>query len=301
MATNRSDSVLRQIRTLFSLGHVGGRADGELLEWFEAHHAEAQAAFEELVARHGGMVLDVCRRILRDPHDVDDAFQATFLVLVRRAGSIRNRGALGGWLHRVALRVALRAKAEAARRRTAEQQAAAAGTSAPSPDDIERGEARRAVHEELDRLSAPYRMALVACHLEELTHEEAARRLGWPVGTVRSRLARGRDRLRSRLARRGLAPTAAALAAALAAESASAAPLAPAVPEALVESTIRAAMSFAAGGAVAGSASATAAALTQGVLTTMTMNQWKWLSAGVLSLGLVSGGVGVVASQVAGG
>src|SRR3954454_4851151 len=147
MATRRADSMLRQVRTLFSLGRVGDRADGELLEWFESHHAEAEAAFEELVVRHGPMVLDVCRRVLRDPHDVEDAFQATFLVLVRRAGSIRNRDNLGGWLHRVALRVALRAKTEAAHRREIEQQAVAPETSDPTLDDIERADIRTALHE----------------------------------------------------------------------------------------------------------------------------------------------------------
>jgi polysaccharide export outer membrane protein len=105
MPTSRTNPALRQIRTLFGLGRVGDLTDGELLEWFQIHRAEAEAAFEELVGRHGSMVLDVCRRVLRDPHDAEDAFQATFLILVRRAGSVRDRDALGGWLHRVALRV----------------------------------------------------------------------------------------------------------------------------------------------------------------------------------------------------
>ncbi|WP_406698045.1 RNA polymerase sigma factor [Singulisphaera sp. Ch08] len=191
MATSRTNFTLRQIRTLFSLGRVGDRADGELLEWFESHHAEAEAAFEELVVRHGPMVLDVCRRVLRDPNDVADAFQATFLILVRRAGTIRNRDALGGWLHRVALRVALRAKSEAAHRHESEQQAAVPETADPTGDSIERADMRAALHEELDRIPATYRVAFVACYLEGLTHEEAANRLHWPVGTVRSRLARG--------------------------------------------------------------------------------------------------------------
>ena len=106
MARAGIDSALGQIRTLFSLGRVGDRADGEILEAFKTHQTEAEAAFAELVARHGAMVLDVCRRVLREPHDVEDAFQATFLILVRRAGGIRNHDSLGGWLHRVALRVA---------------------------------------------------------------------------------------------------------------------------------------------------------------------------------------------------
>ena len=145
MARTRTDTAVGQIRTLFTLGRVGDRADGEMLESFKTHHAEAEAAFEELVARHGPMVLHVCRRVLRDPHDVEDAFQATFLILVRRAGSIRNCDALGGWLHRVALRVALRAKTDAAHRREAEQQAVARNPRNATLDDIERADVRTAL------------------------------------------------------------------------------------------------------------------------------------------------------------
>src|SRR5690348_7717051 len=118
MKTRSNHSTLGEMRTIFSLGRVGDRADGELLDWFESHHAQAEAAFGELVIRHGAMVLDVCRRVLHDPHDAEDAFQATFLILARRTRSIRDRDSLGGWLHRVALRVALGAKADAARRCT---------------------------------------------------------------------------------------------------------------------------------------------------------------------------------------
>ncbi len=123
MATGRTPSALRQIHTLLSLGRVGDLADGQLLEWFTIQRAEAEMAFAELVTRHGPMVWDVCRRVLGNPNDAEDAFQATFLILVRRAGSVRDRDALGGWLHRVALRVALRAKADATRRRAVERQA----------------------------------------------------------------------------------------------------------------------------------------------------------------------------------
>ena len=190
--------VLGQIRTLFSLGRVGDRADGEILEAFKTHQTEAEAAFAELVARHGAMVLEVCRRVLREPQDVDDAFQATFLILVRRAGGIRNCDALGGWLHRVALRVALRAKSEALHRREVELPTITpAEEEVAGDDDLERAEIRRVLHEELDRIPSAYRTALVTCYLEGLTHEEAANRLGLPVGTVRSRLSRGRERLRA--------------------------------------------------------------------------------------------------------
>ena len=203
MAAIRTEPASGQIRTLFGLGRVGDRADGEILAWFRNHHAEAELAFAELVARHGRMVLEVCRRVLRDPHDVEDAFQATFLVLVRRAGSIRDQDAVGGWLHRVAMRVALRARAEAARRHNVEL-SAAVGASEVTEDHVERADLRTALHEELDRIPASYRAALVACYLEGLTHEEAANRLRLPVGTIRSRLSRGREKLRERLVRRGL-------------------------------------------------------------------------------------------------
>lgn len=220
MATNQSRVDHRQLNALFALGQLGARSDDELLEWFDSNQTRAQAAFEELVARHGGVVHDVCRRILRDPNDVDDAFQATFLILARRAGGIRDRASLGGWLHRVALRVALRLNAEAVRRRNVERQVAAARAHERACEDLARHEVQTSIHQELDRLPAAYRAAVIACHLEGLTHEEAANRLGWPVGTVRSRLARGRDRLRGRLLRRGLAPGVASGALATGAEAA---------------------------------------------------------------------------------
>ena len=139
--TRRAQTAGRPIRTLFSAGRLGDRTDGEILDWFEARHAEAESAFEELVARHGAMVPDVCRRVLRDPHDVDDAFQATFLVLVRRAGSIRNRDTLGGWLHRVALRIAVRARKRAEHRHEIEHALVSSVKLEPSEHETERAEA----------------------------------------------------------------------------------------------------------------------------------------------------------------
>jgi RNA polymerase sigma factor (sigma-70 family) len=280
MATSRTGSTLRQIRTLFSLGRVGDRADGELLDWFETHHAEAEAAFEELVARHGAMVQDVCRRVLRDRNDVDDAFQATFLVLVRRAGSIRNRDALGGWLHRVALRVALRVKSEAAVRREVEQQAVATGTTDLIVDNIEQADLRTAMHEELDRIPASYRAAIVACHLEGLTHEEAANQLRWPVGTVRSRLARGRDRLRDRLARRGLSPAVVLPALARRPEL---------VPTALQKLAAQSMCSYVAGHSLAGTVSAPVAALSERVIRAMNLRMLKIVAVVAVTIGAVGG------------
>jgi RNA polymerase sigma factor (sigma-70 family) len=280
MATRRTNSTLRQIRTLFSLGCVGDRADGELLEWFENHHAEAEAAFEELVVRHGPMVLDVCRRVLRDPNDVEDAFQATFLILVRRAGSIRNRDALGGWLHRVALRVALRAKSEAVHRHEIERQAVAPETDDLARDSIERADMRTALHEELDRIPATYRAALVACYLEGLTHEEAANRLHWPVGTVRSRLARGRDRLRDRLARRGFSPSIVLPALAKRPEL---------VPACLQKLATQSMFSYFAGHSLAGKVSAPVAALSESVIRMMSLRMLRIVAAVALTVGAIAG------------
>src|SRR5262249_22196880 len=158
--------------------------------------------------RHGPMVLATCRRVLRHAEDAEDAFQAAFLILARKAGSIRRSESVGGWLHRVAYRLALKARAGAARRRRplargepmtfADPTAAAAGQ-----------EAQALLDEELQRLPERYRSALVLCYLEGLTQEAAARRLGWSKGTLRRRLGQGRELLRRRLIRRGLAPSAA--------------------------------------------------------------------------------------------
>ncbi len=279
MARTRTDSAGGQIRALFTLGRVGDRADGEMLEWFTTHHAEAEAAFEELVARHGAMVMEVCRRILRDPHDVEDAFQATFLILVRRAGSIRDCDALGGWLHRVALRVALRARNEAASRREAERKIAPESSKAHL-DDMERADIRTALHEELDRIPGSYRAAIVACYLEGLTHEEAANRLRLPVGTVRSRLSRGRDRLRERLARRGLAPG-------VAFPALGGAPTP--VPAALHKLAARSLLSHLAGRSGTGAVSPSVTALAKTVIRAMNLKSLRLFAAVALAVGAVVG------------
>jgi len=250
------------------------------LEWFEVHHAEAAVAFEELVVRHGAMVLDVCRRVLHNPHDVEDAFQATFLVLARRAGSVRNRDALGGWLHRVALRVALRAKSEAAHRREVEQSVVAAANFVITARDIERADFRSVLHEELDRIPASYRAALVACYLEGLTHEEAAKRLGWPVGTVRSRLARGRDQLRDRLTRRGLAPGIALPMLASPPDL---------VPACLQKLTAQSMLSYVAGQFLVEKVSAPVATLAEGVIRAMKLRMLRILVSVALTVGAVAG------------
>ena len=151
------------------------------------------------------MVLSVCRRVLNDPHDAQDAFQATFLILVRRASTVRKRESIGDWLHGVARRVSAHARADLARRRLVERRAVTGALSAYQPrPDID-------FRDEVEYLPHDLRAVVVLCYLEGLTHEQAARRLGWPVGTVRSRLARARDRLCADLIRRGTAPETALL------------------------------------------------------------------------------------------
>jgi len=211
---------LKDVQTLFHVGAAGGLTDGQLLERFVAGDAStSEAAFAALVERHGPMVLRTCRQVVGDPHDALDASQATFLVLTRKAASVRARDSVAGWLHGVARRVALRARRDAARRRAHEHNAARdrPQTHAPaadaSPEDLS------ILHEELARLPARFREPIVLCHLEGLTAEAAAERLGCPRGTVLSRLSRGRKRLLHRLLRRGLAPAAGLAAAGLSARS----------------------------------------------------------------------------------
>lgn len=162
-----------------------------------------EAAFEAVLSRYGPMVWRVCREVLRNPHDAEDAFQATFLVFVRSAGTIRNRDALGRWLYETAYRIALRAKYQAARRTAAGGAEVERAESRPE-EDAEARELRPAVHDEVNRLPVKLRSAIVLCYFEGLSQDEAARQLACPLRTLKGRLSRGRELLRSRLTRRGL-------------------------------------------------------------------------------------------------
>ncbi len=275
MTSGRYGLVLREVGRLLGGGSASGLGSGPLLERFAS--GGDPAAFEALVSRHGPMVLGTCRRMLSDPLDVEDAFQATFLVLARKAGSIGDADRLGPWLHGVARRVAARSRALSSRRKAFER---------PGGDDlafeadcpVEGGELREVLDEELARLPEKYRAPLVLCYLEGLTHDEAAEHLRWPVGTVRSRLAGGRDRLRIRLARRGLAPSASVPLV-----------LSPAsIPQALLSTTIRVATA-------AGPTSARVVVLAKGALIAMTWNNLKLAAAVGLMAGLTAGGAGVAA------
>ena len=277
--------VRKQLEQVFRRGAAGGLGEDQLLERFAERGDEA--AFAALIARHGPMVWGVCRRVLRDERDVEDAFQATFLVLVRRAKAIRDGVLVGHWLYGVARRVAVRARANAARRFVHETEAGdVAEPAAPADvDAAEWAEMRAAIDEELARLPGSLRAPVVLCYLDGLTHDEAARRLRWPVGTVRSRMARARDLLRRRLSRRGVTLGTATLAAALAPEP---------VPAALLSQTLSASVHFATRQAAA-AAVTSAAALARGVLHAMTIAKIQVLGAAALAGAFALGGVQIVA------
>jgi RNA polymerase sigma factor (sigma-70 family) len=285
--------MLQDVRTLFDAGTTVGLTDAELLGRFADHAARDAAAgpaFAALLDRHGPMVLRVCRSILKDEHDAQDAFQTTFLVLVRRADAVRRRESTGSWLHGVALRVAVQARANMARRRRHERRAGElavaadrTGAEGASP------EVAAILHEELSRLPERYREAIVLCYLEGHTCESAARRLGWPVGTVKSRLTRGRNRLRGRLVRRGLAPIS---------EPDATSDVAPAVviPAALARITVEAMLEFAASRPIDGAVSAVSISWTLQTLRTMLMTRFAMMSA-LLILGLAVTGAAMIATQ----
>lgn len=286
MAIGRDGAVLREFRALYESGTIGGLTDGQLLERFATGRGEvAERAFAMLVERHGPMVLRVCRGVLVDPNDAQDAFQATFLVLLRKSRGLWVRDSLGPWLHQVALRTASCARSVASRRKRHEHRAAELAASEQSRGHVEKGRDWEPVlHQEIERLPERYRVTVVLCDLEGQSHAQAARQLGWPVGTVKSRLSRARDRLRSRLIRRGLAP-AAGLAAVLASESTRAA-----VPTVLARSTTALATNLTAAGVVP----ASVAGLAKGALKTMMLAKFRVLAIALPAI-VAAAGAGIFA------
>jgi RNA polymerase sigma factor (sigma-70 family) len=252
-------------------------SDAQLLDGFLATRDEA--AFEALVRRHGPMVLGVCRRVVGNAADADDAFQATFLVLVRRAAAVADRDLLGNWLYGVAFRTALEARSRMVRRRAKEVPVAELPDPAAEPDDAS-PELLALLDRELSRLPDKYRVPVVLCELEGASRKAVARRLGIPEGTLSSRLAAARRLLADRLTRRGVTVGAAAVAAALSQTDAPAM-----VPAPLIGSTVRAALDLAAGA----STSAPVAALTQGVLNSMFLTKLKLTAAIVTAVGIAAG------------
>jgi RNA polymerase sigma factor (sigma-70 family) len=250
----------------------------------DTRDSTAELAFSELVKRHGPMVLAVCRQILRHSHDADDAFQATFLVLVRKARSIKTGESLAPWLYHVAYRTAHRARAIASRYRTAHERQICREEA--SPDAATTLDLRPLLYEELGRLPGKYRSPIVLCHLEGRSHEEAARILSWPVGTLSGRLSRGRRLLRTRLERRGVIAPSVVFALPRIVDF-------PAdLTNSLVESTASAATRFAAAQPI----STSVFSLAQGVLRTMVFRKLRMISA-VLLIGVVSGGAVVWAHR----
>lgn len=290
VANGQRGVVLRLVQSLFTEGTAVGFTDDQLLNRFVANNGEtAERAFAVLIERHGPMVLRTCRAVLRDSHDAHDAFQATFLVLARKARGLQVRDSLAPWLYRVAYRTACCARSARGRRQRLERWAAEHASTREVVNEFW-DDSALVLHEEVSRLPEKYRSPVVLCYFEGLTHDQAAHRLNWPVGTVRSRLARGRERLRVRLVRRGIAPTVAVLSA-LDAVSAE-------VPFALMNSSARAAVSFATCRVLAvGSLSATTIVLTERMMTTMFLTKLKLAGMFLLTTSVVATGAGVFARQ----
>jgi RNA polymerase sigma factor (sigma-70 family) len=286
MGEGRSGGPLRSLRALFAAGTATGLTDGELLEWYTAKRAEsaeaamaAETAFATLLDRHGAMVWGVCCRVLGNVHEAEDAFQATFLVLVRKAGSVRVDGSLGRWLYGVAHRVALRARAEARRRGAGTGRFPPARSDDPQ-EEAELRELRAAVGAELDRLPGKYRCPVELCDIQGMTYDQAARQLSCSAATVKSRLARGRLRLKERLARRAFAPGALAVGVAAVFTGEARAT----VPQELIQSTARAATARA-----AGAVPAAVTELSEGVLKMMMWEKLKLVAAGaIVAVGLTA-------------
>jgi RNA polymerase sigma factor (sigma-70 family) len=282
MATSSMNQLIQHLRRA-ALRDGAGLTDGQLLEAFIGRRDEAALAV--LVRRHGPMVWGVCQRVLRNHHDAEDAFQATFLVLVRRVASIQPLEMVANWLYGVAHQTALKARATAAKRCARERQV----TEMPEPAAVEPDlwtDLQPILDQELSRLPDKHRAVIVLCDLEGKTRKEAARQLRLAEGTVASRLARARRMLAKRLGRRGLVVSGGSLAVILSANAGAS------VPASVVSSTIKAVNVFTAGPAAAGVISAQVAALTEGVVTTMVLNQIRTGTL-VLMLAALLGGAGL--------
>jgi len=285
MATSGISEVLQHLRSAVMLRDGAGMTDGQLLDCFIGRRD--QAVLGALVRRHGPMVWGVCRRVLGGHHDAEDAFQATFLVLVRKAASVMPREMVGNWLYGVAYQTALKARATAARRKGRERQVGTMPEPAVVAQDVW-SDVQPLLDQELSRLPEKYRAAIVLCDLEGKTRKETARQLGLAEGTLSGHLTRGRALLARRLARCGLAISGGALAVALSQNTAAAS-----VPGALMSSTIKAATLLAAGKtAVTGIVSAKAAGLTDWVVKAMLITKLKSATAVVLAAGILAAGAG---------
>jgi RNA polymerase sigma factor (sigma-70 family) len=279
--------VLRHYRALFESGSYCGLSDGELLSRFLTRDGEsAELAFAVLVERHASAVLRICKAIAGNESDAEDAFQATFLVLATKAGRLIVHETLGPWLASVARRISRRARATALAQAARELRAARLAETRASPIADSADDAR-VLHEEIDRLPERYRLPLLLCDLESQSHQEAARTLGWPLGTVKSRQARARQRLRLRLSRRGLSgsvPTAFAFKAARSS-----------IPESLIQATASAAASLVSRGTAAKAVSASVSTLVTSTLRAMIMTRLSLLLGAILTIS--AGVAATVAAQ----
>jgi RNA polymerase sigma factor (sigma-70 family) len=275
------NKVATQLRQASLPSDGSDLSDGQLLAQFIGQHDEA--AFEALVKRHGPMVLGVCRRLIGNPHDTDDAFQATFLILVHKAASLKSCELVGNWLYGVAYNTALAVRAKNNRRRSKEKQVMEMPEPAETPPD-DWSDLRPLLDQELSRLADVYREAIVLCDLEGKTRKEAAQKVGIPEGTMSSRLTTARRQLAKRLMRRGLTLSGSTVATILAQGA-----LTACVPTPLVASTVKSAAIVAAGSAIAGAVSASVVALTEGVLKTMFLTKVKPVTAVALALFLAAG------------
>jgi RNA polymerase sigma factor (sigma-70 family) len=266
MSTVRLNTVIQHLRQRTHFSADSETADGQLLESFV--NRKDEGAFAALLRRHGPMVLGVCRRVTGNHHDAEDACQAAFLVLASKASSICPREMVANWLHGVAYRTALRARALAVNRHRRERQVAkmpeTQANSRDSWDDLQ-----PLLDRELDRLPEMYRLAILLCDVEGKSIKQAARQLGWPQGTMAGRLARARRMLAKRLSRRGIGLTSGSLAVVLAEHAAAA------MPASFVSATLKAAGLVAAGQTVAGAVPVKVAALTKAVVLSMTLMKWK--------------------------
>jgi RNA polymerase sigma factor (sigma-70 family) len=293
MATSQMSGVIELLRRGLLLRDGAGLTDGQLLEGFISRGDEA--ALAALVQRRAPMVWGVCRRVLRNYHDAEDAFQATFLVLVRKGASIMPREMVANWLYGVAHQTALKARATAARRKERERQVTEMPEPAVAVQDLWL-DLQPLLDEELSRLPDKYRSVIVLCDLDGKTRKEVARQLGCPEGTVAGRLARARVMLAKRLAQRGVALSGGALAAVLSQNAATAG-----VPLSVVSSAINAATLFAAGQAAAtGAIPVKVAALTEGVVKAMLLTKRNNAMVALLVVAVVGFGASLCGTIAAG-
>ena len=285
VSSSGSNTAVRDLQVLFDVGVIGAHSDGQLVDRFVARREGA--VFEAIIHRHGPMVWGVCRRVLREHHDAEDAFQATFLVLARKASSVLPREKLGNWLYGVAYQTAIRARVTRTKRRMREGQV----MDMPEPEAVSQDDSdglSELLDLELSRLPEKYRIPIVLCELEGKTHREAAERLGWPIGTVSGRLSRAKAMLARRLPRRGGSLSAGTLAVLLAQEATAR------MPTNLIGSTAQAASLFAAGGAAAGMVPAGVAALTREVMKMILLSKMKVATAMLVAVSaLAVGGTGL--------